>query len=158
MKKLLSVALLALSAACSPPSAPRAAEQEVLSGALEVRDAWAAATPGGAEVAAGYLTIVNGAPAADRLVSASSPRAARVEIHEMRMDGDVMRMRAMTDGLALASGARAELAPGGAHLMFMDISAPFLEGESVPVTLVFENSGALELMLPVRAGGAHGGH
>lgn len=157
MRKLFAVALLAFAAACNPPTPPAPAEQAQPAGALEVRDPWARATAGGASVAAGYMTIANRTEADDRLLSVSSPRAARVEIHEMTMDNAVMRMRAVEGGLAIPAGETITLAPGGLHLMFLDVTAPFVEGEETPVTLTFENAGAFEITLPVRAGG-QGGH
>lgn len=137
-------------AACTPP-----AETESRAGALEVRDAWAAPTPGGVNVSAGYLTIVNGADQADRLVSASSPRAGRAEVHEMVMAGDVMQMRPAA-AVEIAPGAEVALAPGGMHLMFYEIATPFAEGEEIPVTLTFEHAGAVDVSLPVRR--PTGGH
>jgi copper(I)-binding protein len=118
-------------------------------GRLELRDAWAAPTPGGVNVSAGFLTIVNGAAAADRLISAASPRAGRVELHEMAMAGDVMQMRP-ADDFEIAPGQQVELAPGGLHLMFCEVATPFAEGEEVPVTLTFENAGSVTVSLPVR--------
>jgi hypothetical protein len=160
MKKLFAFVVLAFAAACNPPAPPAPAEQSQPAGALEVREPWARASAGGASVAAGYMTIANGTAADDRLVSVSSPRAGRVEIHEMAMDGAVMRMRALEGGLAIPAGETVTLAPGGTHLMFIDIAAPFAEGEETPVTLTFESAGAFEMTLPVRAGGAahDGGH
>jgi len=107
------------------------------------------ATPPAAKVGAGYLALVNGGTAADRLVAASSPAAGRVEIHEMRMDGNVMRMRELAQGLALPPGATVELKPGGFHLMFMELKAPLAVGANVPVTLVFERAGKVEIELKV---------
>jgi periplasmic copper chaperone A len=156
MRKLFALALLALAASCGAPQAPTA-QQEAPAGALEVREAWAAATPGGAEVAAGYLTVINGTSADDRLMSVTSPRAVSVEIHEMSMEGDVMRMRAVEGGLAIPAGESVALAPGGMHIMFVGVTAPFVEGEDIPVTLTFETAGAFEVSLPVRAGMTHGG-
>lgn len=137
-------------AACTP-----AVETEAPAGRLEIRDAWAAPTPGGVNVSAGYFTIVNGAGEADRLVSLSSPRAARVEVHEMAMDGDVMQMRPV-EAVEIAAGAELALAPGGKHLMFFEVTAPFAEGEDIPITLTFENAGAMDVSLPVRR--PTGGH
>lgn len=148
MKKLFAIAFIALATACAPPQgAPTQSEN---SGALEIRDAWAAASPGGVDVAAGYLTIANGTSADDRLVAASSPRAASVEVHEMTMDNDIMRMRAVEGGLPLPAGGVVELAPGGLHLMFMGVTEPFVEGENIAVTLTFEHAGLIDVTLPVR--------
>lgn len=149
MRAFLIAAAFAL-AACTP-----AAETGAPAGQLELRDAWAAPTPGGVNVSAGYLTIANGAGEADRLVAASSPRAGRVEVHEMVMTGDVMQMRPAA-AIEIAPGAEVALAPGGLHLMFYEIATPFAEGEEVPVTLTFEHAGDLDVSLPVRR--PSGGH
>jgi copper(I)-binding protein len=78
----------------------------------------------------------------------------------MRMEGDMMQMRPLTEGLPVPADGVATLAPGGAHLMFMEITAPFVDGETVPVTLTFERAGVVEATLVVRAPGtvAHGAH
>jgi hypothetical protein len=140
-------------AACAP-AAPPAAQAQVANG-IEVRDAWAAPTPGDVDVAAGYLTIVNRGREADRLVAIESARAARVEVHEMSMDGAVMRMRPLA-GLDIPAGGQAALRPSGNHLMFIDITQAFVAGESIPVRLQFERAGAVEVQLPVRRGASHG--
>lgn len=149
------IALSLTLAACNPAAAPIAPEAEAPAGRLEIRDAWAAPTPGGVNVSAGYLTIVNAAGEADRLVSASSPRAGRVEVHEVVMTGDVMQMRPAA-AIEIAPGAEVALAPGGMHLMFYEITTPFAEGEEVLVTLTFEHAGAVDVSLPVRR--PTGGH
>lgn len=97
-----------------------------------------------------------------RLVSAASPVAGVVEIHEMAMDGDVMRMRAVP-GLDLPAGKMVELKPGGYHVMLLDLKQPLKAGDSVPVTLVVEGKDGkretLELKAPVKAlGAAHDKH
>lgn len=139
--------LLALVACGAPQSeAPTQEPRE----SIELRDAWAAPTPGGVDVSAGYVTIVNVSNAADRLVAASSPRAARVEVHEMSADGGVMRMRRVEGGLAIAPGATVRLEPGGLHLMFYGVTTPFAEGETIPARLAFEQAGEIVVNLPVR--------
>ena len=107
---------------------------------VQVEKAWARATAPGAKVAGGYMLIRNAGPAADRLVSASSPAAAKVELHVHINDNGVMKMREVAGYDVPASGSF-ELKPGGAHLMFMDIRRPFKEGEKVPVRLKFEKAG-----------------
>ncbi len=106
---------------------------------VQIEKPWARATPPGAKVAGGYMTIRN-AGAADKLVSASSPAAAKVELHVHINDNGVMKMREVPAYEVPAKGAF-ELKPGGAHLMFMEIKQPFKEGDKVPVTLKFEKSG-----------------
>jgi hypothetical protein len=101
---------------------------------------WARATAPGARVAGGYLLIRNQGSAGDRLVSASSPASAKVELHVHINDNGVMKMRQVPGYDVPANGAF-ELKPGGAHLMFTDIKRPFKEGEKVPVKLKFEKAG-----------------
>jgi len=141
-------------ASCGAPTSPPTAEQAPAAATLEVRDAWAAPTPGGVEVSAGYLIISNPTAAEDRLIGAATPRAGSSEVHEMSMDGGVMRMRAVEGGLAVPAGETVALAPGGLHLMFMGVTQPFVEGESIPVTLTFANAGDIQVSLPVRRSAA----
>ncbi len=92
------------------------------------------------------------------LVSVSSPAAGVVEIHQMSMDGDVMKMRALTQGLALPAGKAVELKPGGYHVMLMDLKRQLKAGDTVPVTLVIvgadQQRETLEIKVPVTAMGA----
>lgn len=160
MRKILALFALSLAAACgAPQQTPAEAPTESLAPAateVQVQQAWAAPTPGGVDVSAGYLTLVNGGPAEDRLVAASSPRASRVELHEMSMDGGVMRMRAIEGGLLIPAQSEIALAPGGNHLMFFGVTQPFTLGEEIPVTLTFERTGTVDVMLPVRAAAERG--
>ena len=125
---------------------------------IKVEDAWMRATPPGAKIAAGYVTIRN-AGAADRLVGISSPAAERVETHITRHEGDVARMREVK-GYEVPANGTLELKPGGAHLMFVNIKAPMKEGTSVPATLEFQRAGEIKAEFQVRplAGGEHHGH
>ena len=116
---------------------------------VTVENAWARATPPGAKIAAGYLTIRN-AGAADRLVSASSPAAEKVETHVTVKDGDVSRMRE-AKGYAVPAKGTLELAPAGSHLMLVNIKAPLKEGDKVPLVLRFEKAGEVKTELAVRA-------
>ena len=92
------------------------------------------------------------------LVGASSPLAGMAEVHEMRMDGDVMKMRELGAGLALPAGKAVELKPGGFHIMLMDLKQPLKVGDIVPVTLVIEGADKqrenVEVKAVVRAQGA----
>jgi len=107
---------------------------------LQIEKPWVRATAPGAQVAGGYLVIRNQGAAADRLVSASSPAAAKVELHVHINDNGVMKMR-QVPGYDVPAKGSFELKPGGAHLMFMDIKRPFKEGEKLPVKLKFEKAG-----------------
>ncbi len=108
-------------------------------------------TPPNARNAGGFLSVYNYASEPNRLVSASSPIAERVELHTMTIDNDVMRMRELEDGIELPGEAQVDLEPGGLHVMFMGLSVPFTEGDEVPVTLVFAGGEEREITLPVRA-------
>ena len=120
---------------------------------VEIKDPWSRATPPGASVAAGYMTIENASPSNDRLIGASSPIAQRVELHTMEMKGDVMRMREVKDyPLPVKGGIR--LAPNGAHLMLVNIKRPLKEGERVPLVLRFEKAGEVKTELAVQGMGA----
>lgn len=125
-------------------------------GDLELTAAFARATLPNAPVAGGYVTVTNTGQEADRLVSAQSSFSPDVQIHEMAVVNDVMQMRQLPEGLEIPAGETVTLAPGGLHMMFMNISAPFVEGETVPVTLVFEKAGEVEIALAVQAFGASG--
>ena len=107
---------------------------------INVEKPWARATAPGAQVAAGYMLIRNPGGAADRLIGASSPVAARVELHVHLNEGGVMKMREVK-GYDVPAKGDFELKPGGAHLMFIDIKRPFKEGEKIPVRLKFEKAG-----------------
>src|SRR6267142_4814011 len=110
---------------------------------IKIENAWARATPPGAKIAAGYLTIRNEASAPDKLVAASSPAAEKVETHVTLKEGDVFRMREVK-GYDIPARGSFELKPGGAHLMFVNIKAPFKEGEKIPVRLRFEKAGEVK--------------
>jgi periplasmic copper chaperone A len=148
MKTILLAAILAM-------GAHAALAHEYKKGSLEIKHPWARATPKGAAVAGGYLTIVNTGANADRLVSFSSPVAGRFEIHEMRMNDGVMQMRPLPNGIEIKPGATVELKPGGLHLMFVDLKEPLKEGQIVKGTLTFEKAGPVEVEYTVRGlGGA----
>jgi copper(I)-binding protein len=147
--------LFALTAVLAVP----ALAQDYRIGALEVRAPWARATPPSAMAGGGYLTIVNLGTTPDRLIAARSAASDKVEIHEMKMDGNVMRMRELEKGLEIPPGATVTLAPGGYHIMWMGLRAPLVEATTVPVTLVFEKAGSLDVPFSVqRVGTGQPGH
>jgi periplasmic copper chaperone A len=117
---------------------------------------WARATPAGAQVGAGYVTIKNTGAAPDRLVSATSDVAGKVEIHEMTMADGVMKMRAV-NGLDVAPGKSVELKPGGYHIMFVELKQPLKAGDSIKGALQFEKAGIVPVEFKVEAMGASGG-
>ena len=123
---------------------------------VTVRQAWSRATPKGAKVAGGYLAIENRGIQPDRLLSASSGAAAKVEIHQMSMQDGIMTMRSLDDGLAIPPDATVTLALGGDHIMFIGLIAPFEEGQTIPVSLNFERAGKIEAGFEVSSVGAKG--
>jgi copper(I)-binding protein len=129
---------------------------EVIVGALKITDLWTRATPPAAPAAGGFLTITNTGTEPDRLIAVSSPDSATGEIHEMRMENDVMKMRALPGGIEIPAGGTVTLAPGGLHLMFITLKAPLAEGGKLPVTLTFEKAGKVDTFLHVFAIGARG--
>ena len=99
------------------------------------------ATPPNAAVAGGFLRVTNAGAADEVLLAASTEAAERVEIHEMKMRGEVMEMRQLTGGLDIPAGNTVELKPGGYHLMLIKPKRPLAEGQSVTLTLRFRNAG-----------------
>ena len=104
----------------------------------EEKNAWVRATVQGQKATGAFMQIT--APAASTLVSISTPVAAVAEVHEMKMDGDVMRMRPLAKGLELPAGKAVQLQPGGYHLMLMDLKLPLQKDTTIPVTLTLQDS------------------
>ena len=144
---------LILAAAVSVLALPAMA-QDYKIGSLEITTPWSRATPPSARTGGGFMTITNKGTTADRLVTARSSVSDKVEIHEVQMDGSVMRMREVAKGLDIPPGATVMLKPGGYHIMFMELKAPFAKDAKVPLTLVFEKAGSLDVQLNVEAMGA----
>jgi copper(I)-binding protein len=131
------------------PSTAAPAGPIVTIGDLEISGAFSRATLPNAPVGAGYLTITNKGPSDDRLVSATSPVAGMTQIHEMKMEGDIMKMAELPDGLVIPAGGSVTLAPGGLHIMFMQLNQQLAEGTKVPVTLIFATAGTVDVELMV---------
>jgi copper(I)-binding protein len=135
--------------------------QAALAQAVLVQNAWARATVQGQKASGAFMSLT--APAGARLVSASTPVAGVAEVHEMRMEGDIMKMAALKDGLELPAGKTVELKPGSYHLMLMDLKLPLKKDSTIPLSLVFVDSkgvqSKLDLKVPVgMAAPAHGEH
>ncbi len=145
--RFTQAALAAMLAATLVSNPSRAAD--VTAGSLRIQHPMARATTPGQQTSGAYMTIVNNGPS-DRLISATSPVAVAVELHEMRMEGDVMKMRRV-DGIDLGSGKTVELKPGAFHVMFLGLKSPLVDGTSLPLTLHFEKAGDVDLQLPVEA-------
>ena len=124
---------------------------------VEIKDAWVRATVQGQKATGAFMKIT--AKDGVKLVGASSAAAGVTEVHEMKMDGDVMKMRAVPGGLEIPAGKTVELKPGGYHIMLMDLKAALPKDATVPLTLTFTDAkgvqSKLELKLPVAAMPAH---
>lgn len=133
--------------------APRGAAFAQSTGPLRIEQPFARATAPTARVGAAYMTIVNGGASADRLQRVESAAAARTELHSMTMEGNVMRMRAV-EAIDVPANGKAMLAPGGYHVMLMELKAPLKAGGTMPLTLVFEKAGRLDVAVPILPLGA----
>jgi hypothetical protein len=147
------LALLALLLVAAP-----AVAHDYKLGALEIDQPWARATPPTAPTGGGYLSVKNTGTTPDRLMSASSPAAGAVQVHQMKMEGSIMRMRELDGPLEIKPGETVTLAPGGLHLMMLGLKEPLKQGENVPLTLVFEKAGKVDVELAVVAMGATPDH
>lgn len=136
MKKLLIASLLAVTAGAWAQTT------------VKVEDAWVRGTVATQKASGAFMRLTPSANA--RLVAVESPVAGVVEIHEMAMENDVMKMRQIP-GLDLAAGRTTELKPGGFHVMLMDLKQPLKGGESVPLTLVFEDEAKKRFTQEVKA-------
>jgi len=134
--------------------APALAQQFKL-GPLTIERPWVRATPKGAEVASGYLVIRNDGDAADTLTGVTADFAVG-QVHEMKMDGGMMTMRELPDGLEIPPHGAVTLSPGGYHLMFVKLTRPLAKGDAVDVTLSFAHAGKIDVRFPVAGVGASG--
>src|ERR1700761_6989306 len=150
-RTIISLAAAALIAVAAPACA-----DEVKAGDLVITQAWTRATPGGAKTGGGFLTIENKGSSADKLVGVNADVAGKVEVHEMAMDGGVMKMRPVEGGLTIDPGKTVKLAPGGLHLMMTGLKSPLKQGDKLPVTLQFEKAGKVQVTLDVQGVGAPG--
>ncbi len=153
----------------SDAAAQAAPEESYKLGALTITAPWTRVTPKGAKIAGGYVRITNTGAEPDRLVGGTFDLSARVEVHEMSVDGGVMRMRELATGLEIAPGASVELKPGGYHFMFMDMKGALEAGKPVKGRLTFQKAGSIDVEFRVaplgaaaapagvKPAGAHGG-
>ena len=146
---------IAVALALSLVAAPAFAE-EIKAGDLTIEKPWARATPKGAEVGAAYVEIRNAGGEADKLTGGLAD-FANVEIHEMSMQGNVMKMQELKDGLAVPAHGNLKLAPGGFHIMLTGLKHPLVKGETAKLTLTFAHAGAVTVDFPVVGLGASSG-
>lgn len=147
--KAILFALAASLAAAAP-----AAAADTTAGTITIKRPWTRVTPPGAKVAGGFMTITNTGKEADRLVGGSAAISGRVEVHEMNMDGGVMKMREVAGGLEIKPGQSVVLMPGSYHVMFMDLKETPVAGTPVKGTLKFEKAGSVDVAYDVAPLGA----
>ncbi len=142
-------AILITSALAALLAAAPASARSYRAGALEIADPWTRPAPAGA-MAVGYMVIRNAGKAPVTLVSARSPLARKVTLHQTTVAGWVARMAALPRGLAVAAGGAVALAPGGYHLMLEGLAKPLAVGGAAPLTLVFSNGQTVQVDLAVQ--------
>lgn len=142
-RALISAAVLLMLAACN--SGERAPEPGAPT--VTVADALCRPTPKGRQTTGCYMTLTASGP--DRLISVESPEANIVQIHESRMESNMMMMQQLRDGLPLAAGQAAVLAPGGNHLMLLGVKEPLATGDTVTLKLTFETAAPVEVTATV---------
>ncbi len=143
----------------------RAQAHDITSGSLTIQHPWSRPTIGNAPNSAAYLKITNSGGTPDTLMGVKSDVAKRVELHTVKMDGGVMRMRAVKEGVAVLANASVELKPGGTHIMLMGLSRKLTPGQMFDLTLQFKHQGAVPIQVKVekvggseKAGHMQGGH
>lgn len=139
--------------------------EDVKAGAITIDGPWARPTVGEGTSTAAYMKIANGADRPDRLVSVASDAAGHVMLHESRMEGEVMKMVHLADGIVIPAHGTVELKPLGLHVMLMGLKAPLKAGDTLALTLRFEKEGEVKVDAKVGAGpatsaghGMHGPH
>lgn len=123
---------------------------------LSIDHPFARATPPGAKSGGAFFVVENASLTPDKLIGVASPAAGSAEMHQMAMDGGVMKMRAVSM-LEIPAGGKLELKPGGYHLMLLDLKQPMRAGDKVPLTLTFQNAGSIVVSVEVEAMGSMGG-
>ncbi len=136
-------------------AAAPALAQEFKAGDITIDKPWARATPKGADVGGGYLVIHNNGATPDTLTGGTAD-FAKVEIHEMKTEGGVMKMTEMNSGLDIPAHGTIRLAPGGYHVMFTHLTKPLVKGEKIKATLTFAHAGPVAVEFPVEGVGAAG--
>lgn len=151
---MIRKAFIIISAVLAAFATLPAQAEDVTVGPLKISAPWARATPKGAGVGGAYFKITNAGTAPDRLIGGSTDVAAQFEIHEMKMDGGVMKMRPVADGLEIKPGQTVELAPGGYHVMLMGLKKQLVEGQHFKATLEFAKAGKIDADFAVQGVGA----
>jgi copper(I)-binding protein len=142
--RIIAATCLALSLFAAPALA-----RDYTAGPLKIQNPWTREMPPGSKVGGGFMIITNTGDEADTLVTLKTSRADHGEVHEMSMDGGVMKMRQLEGGLEIPPGATVELKPGSYHVMFIDVTDGFREGEAIDSVLVFEKAGEVPVEFTV---------
>ena len=150
MKKFTHVLLIFIAFFWTITGTANASETRITHGELEISNLTIRATPPNAPVGGGYITIKNMGDVPDTLLGGSAAFAAAIEVHEMKMENDIMKMRALADGLEIPAGGEVVLKPGGYHLMFMKLGEQLVKGETRKVVLNFKKAGKIELEFEVQ--------
>lgn len=145
MFRLLFGTALAVALAATPALS----HDTFTAGTIAISDAYSRATPPNAPVGGAYMTITNSGAEDDVLLSAATPVAASPQLHQMSMDGDVMKMDDLPEGLVIPAGQSVTLEPGGLHIMLTGLLQPLVRNETVPLTLTFAKAGTIEVTLTV---------
>jgi copper(I)-binding protein len=145
----LGLALAFAGSALADDAARQQAAPAVTLGALEISGGFARATLPNAPVGGAYLTIVNSGSTDDTLVAVTTPAAETAQLHEMKMDGEVMKMSELPGGVPVPAGQTVTLQPGGLHIMLMQLTQPLVEGSSIKLTLTFAGAGTVDVEVPV---------
>jgi copper(I)-binding protein len=157
---VLSITALLAATAIAPATAQHSLDVQAATGQgqgpVRIDGVWARATPPGGKVGGAFVTLLNTGDAPDRLVSASSAVAGRVELHTHIKDGDVMRMREVEGGIPLPPGEIVRLQPGGLHIMLLGLNQGLTAGSHFPLTLAFEKAGSVQVEVLVETMGSMG--
>jgi periplasmic copper chaperone A len=122
---------------------------EATVGSIKIEHPWARQSPMKADVVAGFMTITNSGTVDDRLVKATAEITPVVQLHDMKIENDVMKMFEMKDGIPVPAGSTVELKPASLHVMFMGLKSPPVEGQMIKGTLTFEKAGVIDVMYQV---------
>lgn len=160
MHRLALIAVVAFALSACSRSSEKAPSGEAAASAVVVTDVLCRPTPNGRQVTGCYMTLTS--PVDDTLVSVESPVAALAQIHESRMESNMMMMRELEAGLPLPAGEAVQLKSGGNHVMLLGVREPLRAGQSVPLTLTFATAAPVEVTAsvgqPPAADEDHSGH
>ena len=131
--------------------------EDVTVGGFKISAPWARATPKGASVGGGYMKITNTGTAPDRLVGGTTDISRRLEVHEMKMEDGVMKMRPVANGIEIKPGQTVSLDPSGYHVMFVGLNEQLMQGGHFKAALQFANAGKVDVDFTIEGIGAQTG-